>query len=114
MIVQHFDINLIPGGDVPEVDVSQQDAGSGRLVAHLFAGSEAYEPSGAAVIQGTREDGGTFRHDARIEGSTVTADVTEDMTAAPGRARAQIVVTEGESRTGSGIFFLNVQRGATT
>lgn len=113
MIIQEFDINMIPGGDLIEIDISQDDTGEERLVAKLFAGDEEYVPSGTAVVQGTRADGETFRHLAEIDGSTVTFSVWEDMTAAPGRARAQIVLTEGGNRTGSGVFFLNIQKGTT-
>lgn len=112
MVVQHFDLNMIPGDVIPEIDISQQDTGSGRLVAHLFQKSEEYAPIGSAVIQGTRADGVTFRHNAEIAGSSVVSDIFADMTAASGQARVQVVITEGTNRTGSGVFFLNVQRGA--
>lgn len=114
MITQNFDVNMIPGGDLIEVDISQDDTGEKRLVANLYAGDAEYVPSGTASIQGTREDGETFRHLAdEVEGSSVSFSVWDDMTAAPGKARAQIVLEEGGNRTGSGVFFLNIQKGTT-
>ena len=53
-------------------------------------------PTGTkAEIRGTKPDGNGFSYDALINGKTVTADVTEQMTAAAGKAVCEIVLYTG-------------------
>lgn len=107
MITQSTTVNLIPGHDTPVIHVNQRDHGTARLQFHLIG-----EASGTAVIQGIRPDGGSFRDSATLDGQTVTADLTEEMTAIDGDVFAQIVLTDEDNRTGSQVFILRVQRSA--
>lgn len=91
------------------IPVSHNDTGEDRFIFDLYAGNNAYSPSGTAVIQGTKANGRTFSHAVTINGSEVTADLEGDMSDISGQVRAQIVITEGDNRTGSQIFFLSVQ-----
>ena len=104
-------INLIPNDDIIVIPVSQYDTGEDRLVFLLFNGDTPYSPTGTAKIQGTRKYG-TFEHDMTISGNEVTCDLYADMTEDAGQVRAQVVLTEGDDRTGSQIFFLSVQKDA--
>lgn len=110
-LTQEFDLNIIPDSEPVVVHVDQYDKGSGRLIIHLFKGDVAYTPaSGAtAIIQGTKPDKKGYSYDASISGSTITADLKEQMTAYPGRSRVNVVVSEGANRTGSFVFWLDVQ-----
>lgn len=112
MIIQNFDLNLIPDSAPVVVHCDQYDRGTGRLVISLYDGSIAYSPSGNAVIQGVKPDGKGFNYNCTLSGNTVTADLTEQMTAVAGQVRTQIVVTESTGRTGTFVFILDVQRSA--
>lgn len=112
MIVQKRKINLIPANEIDVIPVSQFDTGEDRLVFELYKDDETYTPSGTAVIQGTCSDNSTFTHSVTLSGYTATSDLYADMTAVAGQVRAQIVLTEGNDRTGSQVFFLSVQEDA--
>ena len=112
MITQTFELNLIPEQAPVVIHCDQYDKGTGRLIVKLYEGDVAYTPTGTAVIQGTKPDGKGFNYSATLSGNTVTADLTEQMTAVSGRVRCQIVVTESSGRTGTFVFILDVQRSA--
>lgn len=112
MIVQTFDLNMIPDSAPVVVHCDQYDHGTGRLVISLYDGPIAYSPNGTAVIQGVKPDGHGFDYSCTLSGNVVTADLTEQMTAVAGKVRTQIVVTESTGRTGTFVFILDVQRSA--
>ena len=112
MIVQRFNLNLIPNQSPVVVHVNQYDTGTGRLIATLYEGNEPYSPSGTAVIQGTKPDGHGFQYSATLDGNVVTADLTEQMSPVAGDVRAQIVVTETSGVTGTFVFIMRVQPSA--
>ncbi|MBO5971349.1 MAG: hypothetical protein J6S14_22985 [Clostridia bacterium] len=114
MIQQTFNLNLIPESAPVIVRVNQYDTGTGRLVFKLYKGSSEYTPGAGAtaIIQGTKPDMHGFAYDATISGSTVTANLTQQMSAVYGNTRAQIVVTESNGKTGSFAFTLKVQQSA--
>lgn len=112
MIVQRFNLNLIPNQSPVIVHVNQYDTGTGRLVATLYEGNEPYSPNGTAVIQGTKPDGHGFQYTATLDGNVVTADLTEQMAPVAGDVRTQIVVTEPSGVTGTFAFIIRVQPSA--
>lgn len=112
MIVQRFNLNLIPNQSPVVVHVNQYDTGTGRLIATLYEGNEPYSPNGTAVIQGTKPDGHGFQYSATLDGNVVTADLTEQMSPVAGDVRAQIVVTESSGVTGTFVFIMRVQPSA--
>ena len=112
MIIQRFNLNLIPNQSPVIVHVNQYDTGTGRLIATLYEGNEPYSPSGTAVIQGTKPDGHGFQYTATLDGNVVTADLTEQMSPVAGDVRAQIVVTESSGVTGTFVFIMRVQPSA--
>lgn len=112
MIVQNFDLNLIPDSAPVVVHVDQYDHGTGRLRISLYEGYVPYEPSGTAQIQGTKPDGRGFLYNATLLGNVVTANLEEQMTAVAGKVLAQVIVTETSGRTGSFKFVLDVQKSA--
>lgn len=112
MIIQRFNLNLIPNQSPVIVHVNQYDTGTGRLVATLYEGNEPYSPNGTAVIQGTKPDGHGFQYTATLDGNVVTADLTEQMAPVAGDVRTQIVVTESSGVTGTFAFIIRVQPSA--
>lgn len=112
MITQAFNLNLIPSSSPVVVHCDQYDHGIGRLVISLYDMDMAYTPSGTATIQGVKPDGNGFAYNASLSGNTVTANLTEQMTAVAGSVRTQIVVTESSGRTGTFVFILEVQPSA--
>lgn len=112
MIVQRFNLNLIPNQSPVVVHVNQYDTGTGRLIATLYEGNEPYSPNGTAVIQGTKPDGHGFQYTATLDGNVVTADLTEQMAPVAGDVRTQIVVTESSGVTGTFAFIIRVQPSA--
>lgn len=112
MVIQKRKVSLIPNDDIIVIPVSQYDEGEDRLVFELFVHGEPYEPTGTATIQGTKPSQATFEHNVTLSGSEVTSDLFSDMTDENGQVKAQIVVTEGDNRTGSQVFFLSVQKDA--
>lgn len=114
MITQNFSLNMIPSSSPVVVHVNQYDVGTGRLIIKLYNGDTAYTPaSGASArIQGTKPDGRGFEYSATLSGSTVTANVTEQMTIVAGLVRCQILITEGSNVTGTFVFMMDVQKSA--
>lgn len=111
MITQTIDLNMIPDSPPVVVHVDQYDHGAGRIIANLYNGDQLYTPSNAtAWIQGTKPDGRGFQYSATLSGSTVTAELTEQMTAVAGNVRTQIVVNETNGRIGTFCFTLAVQK----
>lgn len=112
MITQTHKLNLIPNEQILSIPVSQYDTGDDRLQFDLYAEGELYSPSGTVMIQGTKPSGAHFEHTISASGSHITSDLYADMTNEAGQVRTQLVVTEGDNRTGSQVFFLSVQKDA--
>lgn len=114
MITQTFDLNLIPNSGPIVIHVDQYDHGTGRLIANLYDGDVAYTPAAGAtaIVQGTKPDSHGFMYDATLTGNTVTMDLTEQMSIVAGRVCVQVVVMEGANRTGSFVFYIDVQLSA--
>ena len=97
MITTQIELDVSPGGIAPVIHVSQYDTGSRTLQFNLIAtAGDLILPTGTkAEIRGTKPDGNGFSYDALINGKTVTADVTDQMTAAAGKAVCEIVLYTG-------------------
>lgn len=112
-VTQQFNLDMIPQTIPVIIPVNQYDTGTGRLIIKLYKDLNEYTPSSATVkIQGTKPDRKGFQYDATISGNTVTANLTEQMTAVAGDVRTQIVVTESSGQTGTFVFILRVQKSA--
>lgn len=111
MIRQTRKLNLIPNNQVIVIPVSQYDTGNDRLIFELFLDGEPYTPTGTAVIQGI-SGGDRFMHEVKLNGNIATSDLFSDMTSKCGQAYTQLVIYEGDDRTGSQGFYLSVQKDA--
>lgn len=112
MITQTIDLNMIPGKEPCEIHVNQGDVGDKRLLFVLKKDKEDYTPNGNYKIQGKTPNGEKFSHDCVIEAGTVKANLTSDMTNESGQIPVQLVEIDGDNRTGTQVFILNVQRKA--
>ena len=114
MIQQEYRVNMVPEGRPTVIHVRQYDGGSRTLSFQLYGGGLPWEvPEGATVtIDGTKADGKGFSYIATASGSTVTVTVTQQMTAAAGRAACQLTVTKGEKVLGSASLILDVEGAA--
>ena len=111
-ITQRFKLSLIPNSSPVVIHVNQYDTGEGRFVIDLEGvDHQAYTPaSGAtALIEGTKPDKRGYSYNATISGSTVTADLKQQMTVVAGKSRVNLIIYEGNDRTGTFVFFLDVQ-----
>lgn len=115
MITQNFELNMIPNSPPVVVHVSQYDNESGRLVASLFNGDVAFNPTGTVTysIQGSKPDARGFQYGAASRsGNVVTCNLTNQMTAVAGIVKCQIIAERGTDIIGSFVFFLDVQAAA--
>lgn len=110
-ITQEIDLNLIPSSAPVVVHLNQYDEGKGRIIAHLYNGSNPYVPglNATVKVQGTKPDKHAFQYWCDIDGSTVTVDVNVQMTAVAGLVPTQLIVNETSGITGSFAFQLDVQ-----
>lgn len=113
MITQTINLNMVPGAVYPVIHVNQYDNDSGALIFKLFNGSAFSIPSGSSVvINGTKPDGYGFSYSASYSGNTVTADVTQQMTAVAGEVKCELRITNGNNIIGTQNFTLMVEPAA--
>lgn len=87
MITQHFILHMVPDEVRPRIYLSQSSSGLEKLKFTLIGTDGAYYtvPSGSSVtLVGSKPDRTSFSIACTYSGNTVTADVTEQMTAVPG------------------------------
>ena len=112
MNVQHIKLNIIPGGVLPVVHVSQYDKNAGGLVFDIYNGGELYElPEGTtASIEGTKPDGYGFLYPAAaVSGSSVTVDIVEQMTVTAGKVICELRLAHQQDNVGTINFILAVE-----
>lgn len=115
MITQSINLNLVPGGVLPRINISQYDKGSRTFQFHLFNELLEFEiPEGCSItIQGTKKDMTGFQYPCTYEGAWVYTDVTEQMSVLAGEVPAELVITDSSLNTlGSCNFIINVEDAA--
>lgn len=93
MITQHFILHMVPDEVRPRIYLSQSSSGLEKLKFTLIGTDGAYYtvPSGSSVtLVGSKPDRTSFSIACTYSGNTVTADVTEQMTAVPGIVPAEL------------------------
>ena len=113
MTSQTINLNLIPGGVAPVINVSQYDKGQ-TWTFNIYSGSQSFSvPSGANVsVRGTKPDNNGFAYDCTYSGNVVTATEQQQMTAVAGKVAAEIVITKNTEMIGSANFVINVEKAA--
>ena len=94
MIVNTYNLNMIPDRVLPLVMVSQYDS-SRRIVFNLFNGTEEYQPTSAKVLIGTNQYEGT------VSGNHVTFNVPSELTQTAQYLFGEIVATDSNGKMGS-------------
>lgn len=99
---QEINLDLVPGGVLPRLQASQYD-NKRPVTAHLYLEGEPYAPpSGVtATVEGTKRDGRGFQYPATINGTDVSFDITNQMTAFSGEVVTEIVLRQDGQRIGT-------------
>lgn len=111
MVTQHIVLDMTPGTK-PIVNVSQYDTGARTLVFHLRQNRQTFTPPDGctAIIHGIKPDSTYFSYTVEIDGDTVIADCTEQMTACVGFAECEVRLSNSEGHVGSANFLLNCEK----
>ena len=113
MTSQSFNLDLIPKGVNPVVNVSQYDAGQTWTIGITENGNAFSIPSGASVtICGTKRDSTGFMYACTFSGSTVTAIVQPQMTILSGDQKAELRITKGDEKIATINFIIRVEPSA--
>ena len=113
MTSQSFNLDLIPKGVNPVVNVSQYDAGQTWTIGITENGNAFSIPSGASVtICGTKRDSTGFMYACTFSGSTVTAIVQPQMTILSGDQKAELRITKGAEKIATINFIIRVEPSA--
>ena len=115
--MQTIKLNLIPGGVLPVVNVSQYDVGR-HFAIQIYEGAASYDLAGKSVqIRGTKPDGNGFAYDSTdgvisVSGSTVTVSTVQQMTAVGGDTTVELRITASGVVLGTLNFVLMVEPSA--
>ena len=94
MIVNTYNLNMIPDRVLPLVMVSQYDSAR-RIVFNLFNGTEEYSPTSAKVLIGTNQ------YEGQVNGNQVTFNVPSELTQTAQYLFGEIVATDSNGKMGS-------------
>ena len=113
MVARSLTLNLVPGGVLPRINVSQYDTGV-PVTATLYDGDTPYIiPSGAQVyVQGRKHDGTLYQYQCGTSGSVVTFATTTQMTMVAGENIAEISIHYNGAIVGTINFIINVEESA--
>lgn len=108
---QKIKLNIVPGGVIPTVNVSQNDIGrvlqfelyDGLSVASITAGT-------TATIEGTKPDNHAFQYSATVSGNVVTVNTVQQMVIVPGTVECTLTLTYNSQVIGTALFFMEVER----
>lgn len=94
MIVNTYNLNMIPDRVLPLVMVSQYDT-SRCIVFNLFDGENEYQPTSAKVLIGTNQ------YDGQVSGNQVTFNVPSSLTQTAQYLFGEIVATDSNGSMNS-------------
>ena len=94
MIVNTYNLNMIPDRVLPLVMVSQYDSAR-RIVFNLYDADYEYSPTSAKVLIGTNQYEGT------VSGNQVTFNVPSELTQTAQYLFGEIVATDSNGKMGS-------------
>ena len=111
MVTQTYELNLIPGGNIVNVHVSQYDEGR-TITFDLLNGSVPFTPpSGTtASVDGTKPDKTGFSIDATVSGGTVSFKTAEAICNVAGQTICEVRLRQGTNDIGTQNFILDVER----
>ena len=108
---QKIKLNIVPGGIIPIINVSQNDIGR-VLQFELYDGlsSASITAGTTATIEGTKPDKHAFQYDATISGNVVTVNTVQQMVIVPGTVECTLTLTYSGQVIGTALFFMEVER----
>ena len=108
---QKIQLNIVPGGIIPSVNVSQNDIGR-VLQFELYDGVSAASITAGttATIEGTKPDNHAFQYSATISGNVVTVNTVQQMVIVPGTVECTLTLTYNSQVIGTALFFMEVER----
>ena len=113
MITQTINLNLIPGRALPRINATQFDYGSRTLTFAIYNGDQRFTLASGmtAQIQGRKPDEHAFDYAASVStaNNVITANLTQQMTAAAGEVLCELVITKNSERIGTLNFIMDVQ-----
>lgn len=111
MDAQRINVNLIPGGVLPRINVSQYDYGR-PIEVSLYDGPAIYNvPSNAEVtVEGTKRDNTGFQYECTFSDNVVYFDLTNQMSVFQGEVFVEIVIRVDGDRVGTGNFIIWVEK----
>lgn len=113
MTSQTINLDLIPKGVPPVINVSQYDKGQTWNINILKDGTAFTVPSGSAVtIMGTKGDGTGFEYSCTFSGSQVVVTEEQQMTVISGDVPAEIRISKNNAIIGSLNFIIRVEPAA--
>lgn len=109
--MQIVNLQIIPNGVLPRVNVSQFDVGR-QIQFKLYDGASAYTiPTGTEVrVDGIKPDKHGFSYDATWSGNTVTVTTTEQMTVLNGDIPCELRLLKDSQNIGTLNFILAVEK----
>jgi len=109
--MQTVNLQIIPNGVLPRVNVSQFDVGR-QIQFKLYDGAVAYTiPTGTEVrVDGIKPDKHGFSYDATWSGNTVTVTTTEQMTVLNGDIPCELRLIKDSQNIGTLNFILAVEK----
>lgn len=114
LVNQVIDLDMIPGGIMPIVNVNQFDKQSNAVTFNLYKDGAVYTvPSGAGVsVDGTKPDGKGFTYACVLAGDRKSANMalTQQMTAVAGDVICELRIATTSEMVGSRNFILRVER----
>ena len=108
---QKIKLNIVPGGIIPIINVSQNDIGR-VLQFELYDGLSAASITAGttATIEGTKPDNHAFQYSATISGNVVTVNTVQQMVIVPGTVECTLTLTYSGQVIGTALFFMEVER----
>lgn len=108
---QKIKLNIVPGGIIPVVNVSQNDIGR-VLQFELYDGVSAASITNGttATVEGTKPDNHAFQYSATISGNVVTVNTVQQMVIVPGTVECTLTLTYSGQVIGTALFFMEVER----
>ena len=110
ILAQNIKLNLVPGGIIPVVNVSQFDVG--RVLRFTIYDGHGYAdiPSGTtASIEGLKPSNKAFTYNATISDNIVTVSTVEQMTIEGGDVICKLKLLNGSQNIGTAMFIMNVE-----
>lgn len=111
MIIQEYNLNLVPNSVNVVVPVSQFDYEGRTIKFNVYNGDQLFSiPSGAGiVVTGRKPDKKIFDYSCTYNGSVVNFNVKKQMTAVSGDVICEIRIQSGNQNIGSLNFILRVE-----